>query len=138
MPSARPLPGTTNEDQTLSFHLNITARYLVPPECCPTVLPPPLAKAAAASSQHPTHRKFSQTTMSTPKASPSVLFVPVHYEHSCFRHPIRHPTGAALHSDHPQIFGVQADFSPPARSQTGRPLCRAGCIYNSALFQIKK
>ena len=114
MPSARPLPGTTNEDQTLSFHLNITARYLVPPERCPTVLPPPLAKAAAASFQHPTHRKFSQTTMSTPKASPSVLFVPVHYEHLCFRH----RTGAALHSDHPQIFGIQADFSPPALALT--------------------
>jgi hypothetical protein len=55
MHSARPLPGTTNEGQTLGFHPE--NRDMVPEEhhekCSRPVLPPRLAKAAAASIQTP-------------------------------------------------------------------------------------
>ena len=56
MPSARPLPDTANEGQTLSFHPEITHVSMLEEhhqECNPPVLPPPLAKVVAASLQTP-------------------------------------------------------------------------------------
>jgi hypothetical protein len=55
MPSARPLPGTPNKGQTLSFHPENRGLVLEEhhQECNPPVLPPPLFNAAAANCQTP-------------------------------------------------------------------------------------
>jgi hypothetical protein len=58
IPSARPLPGTTNEGQTLGFQVFHPGNrdYVLEEhhhKCNPQALPPPLAKAAAARYQTP-------------------------------------------------------------------------------------
>ena len=63
MPSARPLPSTTNEDQALGFHPENHGLVLEDDHLkfCPPVLSLPHTKVAAAKSQHTTHRKTCVT-----------------------------------------------------------------------------